>query len=189
MAEKQQQTKSCSRKSGNGSQCSPHLNPSSLLSGTTSIQALTPHINERREESNARRQRRCQLATALARGGMRRRAAMCGMEWDGDGNVLLFPPCGNCHQRVAGTEEKGGSSRVVWSSGAGGPTSLLFILDKLTNLRWLTLSILNTSIVKLTYSFVKVNGLSCSLNILHTHPQTQKISQQKYSVTKISRYR
>jgi hypothetical protein len=32
-----------------GSQCSPRLNLSSLLSNAMSIQALTPHINERRE--------------------------------------------------------------------------------------------------------------------------------------------
>ncbi len=38
VAKKQQTTKTCSRKSGNGGQCSPHLNHSSLLSCTTSIQ-------------------------------------------------------------------------------------------------------------------------------------------------------
>jgi hypothetical protein len=66
------------------------------------------------------------LATVLACGSVRgqaaacgnvRRVGMCGMEWDGDGNVRLFPPHGHCHRRVAGvgTEEKGGGNRVIWS--------------------------------------------------------------------------
>jgi hypothetical protein len=39
--EKQQSTKSCSGKIGNGSQCSPSLNPSNLMSSRTSIQGGT----------------------------------------------------------------------------------------------------------------------------------------------------
>ncbi len=46
--------------------------------------------------------------------GVRRRAAMCGTEWDGNNDVQLFhPEC--CRRRVAGAEEKGGGNR----SGAG----------------------------------------------------------------------
>jgi hypothetical protein len=47
-------------------------------------------------------------ATAIRDGfGVRRRAAMCGTEWDGDDDVRLFHP-GRCRWRVAGAEKKGG---------------------------------------------------------------------------------
>ncbi len=67
-----------------------------------------------------------QSAKALECGGVRRRTAICSTEWDGNGNVQVFPPCGCCRRWVAGAEEKGGSNRVVWSLLAGGANSLLF---------------------------------------------------------------
>ncbi len=48
-------------------------------------------------------------------GSGRRHAAACNTEWDGDGNVWLFPPCDHCCWRVAGAKEKGGGNGVIWS--------------------------------------------------------------------------
>ncbi len=74
-AKKKQSTKSCSRKSGDGGQCSPCLNPSSLLSSARSIQALNPHMIKRRE----RKDHANMGATAIGEGfGMGRRAAVGG---------------------------------------------------------------------------------------------------------------
>jgi hypothetical protein len=56
-----------------------------------------------------------QLATVLVDGGLWRGAVMCRTEWDGNGNVRLFPPCGCCCWWVAGPEEKGDGNRVIWS--------------------------------------------------------------------------
>ncbi len=44
--------------------------------------------------------------------------AMCSMEWEGNSDVWLFPPCGCYCWQVVGAMEKDGRNRVVWSLGA-----------------------------------------------------------------------
>ncbi len=82
-----------------------------------------------------------QSATALACSSMQRWVGICGTEWGSNGKARLFPPHGRW--RVTGAEEKGSGNRVIWRSGEGAWGNLFALFwDKLTNLRWLTLSVL-----------------------------------------------
>ncbi len=75
-------------------------------------------------------------------GGVRRRAAMCGMEWDSDGNVRVFPLVFVVIGGWRGRRRRAVATELYRACWQGGANSLLFFCDRLTNLRWLTLSIL-----------------------------------------------